>query len=165
MNRQSDAFHATLDDRDGVPQIGEAHARNLVFEVPEVPEIAVIHLQLQSLAGLQKHMEGCVGFRALLNLPEDPQLDRRTPVLAGDYLLDVHEGHLKSEEVVMVVQPVVHGEGLGRSRKPALRLALLLLLVDEALILSDTDPVLVRPLREGVGRIFLIIGDGSLLEA
>jgi hypothetical protein len=76
-------------------------------------------------------MEICVGFRTLLNLPEDPELDRRTPVLAGDCLFDVHEEHLKSEEVVMVVQPAVRGEGLGRSRKPGLRLALLFLLVDE----------------------------------
>ena len=63
------------------------------------------------------------------------------------------------------MQPVVQGKGLGRSREPVLRLALLLLLVDEALVLSDADAVLVRPLREGVVRILLIIGDGSLLEA
>ena len=65
----------------------------------------------------------------------------------------------------MVVQPVIQGEGLRRSSKPVLRLTLLLLLVDEALILSDADAVLVRPLREGVVRILLIVGDRSLLEA
>ncbi len=65
----------------------------------------------------------------------------------------------------MVVQPVIQGEELRRSRSHVLRLTLLLLLVDEALILSDADAVLVRPLREGVVRILLIVGDGSLLEA
>jgi hypothetical protein len=65
----------------------------------------------------------------------------------------------------MVVQPVIQSEGLRRSRSHILRLTLLLLLVDEALILSDADAVLVRPLRESVVRILLIVGDGSLLEA
>ncbi len=63
------------------------------------------------------------------------------------------------------MQPVVQGKWLGRSREPVLHLALLLLLVDEALVLAKTDSLLVRPLRESVGRILLIIGDGSLLEA
>ncbi len=87
-----------------------------------------------------------MGFRALLNLPKNPQLDRRTPILAGDRLFDVREEHLKCEEVVGVVQPLVQGKGLGRSREPVLRLALFLLLFDEALVLAETDAMLVRPL-------------------
>ncbi len=66
-----------------------------------------VRVKLESLARLQKYVEGGVCLRALLEFAEDPNFDWRAPIFADDHLLEVHNEHLYREEIMVVIMPAV----------------------------------------------------------
>ena len=70
-----------------------------------------------------------------------------------------------SKEVVMVMKPPVKRKRIRGSCDRVLRIAFLLLLLDEPKVVAPSDEVLVSPHLGRVTGLILIIGDGCFIRA